>query len=502
MGDTSNIQALVEARHKTWNAEADRKVTEYKPFIDRINEHRKTKGEAPLDQMGARNVATCLDNSIMEATLGADSSRLFETVPGTAASNIAFLGVQLPIISAILPSLVLNEIATVQALDRRQGSVFYFDMNYGTNTKGQTSGNTLVSSLTGHARSQASRYYGSQMTVETCGTSGSSSVSYTVTNRSITANTVIVTDGTEIWRDNGSGSLISNFSGYSAGTVSYTNGTISLTWTYHTATNAPTVTYGYAYDNLTTPSTGSQVPSVQFNMTSKNIEALDFPLQATYTMAAALDLKKAHGMDLESEMVKLLGGEIKFELDHFGIDLMYQTATSVQSGVANVAYGSSAGQASNFDGTIQSGQEFVWRKYQFLNNVLQCSNLIQAKTLRGIGNFIVCDLNVARLIMQLKPDFEPIAGLNTALITGPTKIGTLMGRPVIQDPFLTTNTYFMGYKGDSFLMSSFIFAPYIPLFSTPTLVTSDLIAQKGFMSSAGYFIVNPGLFAYGTITNV
>jgi very-short-patch-repair endonuclease len=42
----------------------------------------------------------------------------------------------------------------------------------------------------------------------------------------------------------------------------------------------------------------------------------------------------------------------------------------------------------------------------------------------------------------------------------------------------------------------------IPLFATPTLVTSDLFAQKGFLSSAGFKVINAGMYTYGTITGL
>ena len=41
----------------------------------------------------------------------------------------------------------------------------------------------------------------------------------------------------------------------------------------------------------------------------------------------------------------------------------------------------------------------------------------------------------------------------------------------------------------------------IPLFATPTLVTSDLRAQKGFLSSAGFKIINAGMYTYGEVIN-
>jgi len=125
------------------------------------------------------------------------------------------------------------------------------------------------------------------------------------------------------------------------------------------------------------------------------------------------------------------------------------------------------------------------------------SNNIFAATLRGVATYIVAGNDVARVIKQL-PNFKPAA---TAKVpTGPMNIGTLDGRTVIQDPFLSTTRYIMGYKGDNFLMGSFAYCPYIPLFASPTLVTSDLYAQKGFLSSAGFKVTNPALLTYGTIT--
>lgn len=51
-------------------------------------------------------------------------------------------------------------------------------------------------------------------------------------------------------------------------------------------------------------------------------------------------------------------------------------------------------------------------------------------------------------------------------------------------------------------MAGFVMCPYIPLFSTPTLVTSDLIAQKGFMSSVAFKTINAGMFCQGQVSNL
>lgn len=495
----SQIQELVENRLKAFQSEADGKTKDWEKMLEKVDAHRKEKGEPALDEHMRRNLAILLENAAMDTVMrNGNGTQLFETTT-TDASNIAFLGVQLPIIAAIIPSLALNDCATIQALDRRSGSVFYLNMLYGNNKDVELTGNTFVSATTGHDRSVGSRVYTSSISRDLIGVAGQSTLAGSTSLFAVKPGTYRITDGTEIWVDDGIGHLISNLSGSVNGTCTYGTspgtgagvaGTVSLTWTAHSATNQPVTEYVYDYENINQV---PNVPSVYFNLTATALTAIDFPVQSRYTMASALDLKKAHGMDLESEIVKLLGGEVKFSMDHYGIDRIYQAGTDTYYG---------AGTIPTFAANPGSGQEFVWRKYQFIDYLLNGSNLIFNKTLRAVGNFIIADNTTARLIRQLKGDFEPAGGLNTTAYTGPHKIGSILGITVIQDPFIPANQYTMGYKGDSFLNSGFIFAPYIPLFSTPTLVTSDTVAQKGFMSSAGYLLVNKGMFCNGAVSGL
>lgn len=117
-------------------------------------------------------------------------------------------------------------------------------------------------------------------------------------------------------------------------------------------------------------------------------------------------------------------------------------------------------------------------------------------------NFMIVGNDGARLIRQLAPNFKFAAGVETLAPTGPYELGTLDGRLVIHDPMATASTIVFGYKGDNYLTSGFLYCPYVPLFSTPTLVTADLKAQKGFMSSAGFHVTNAGMFNVGTLTIV
>jgi len=167
---------------------------------------------------------------------------------------------------------------------------------------------------------------------------------------------------------------------------------------------------------------------------------------------------------------------------------------------ADVANGG-ADLCSDWNAKIQTGQEWVWKKHEIMDRFEQGSNNIFRKTKRGVATFIYAGNNVARVIRQL-PDFKPVAGLFQTPPTGPMKVGELLGRTVVQNPFKGQDEYTLGFRGDQYLYAGFIYCPYIPLFTTPTLVTSDLMAQKGFLSSAGFKVVNAGLFCKGTISHL
>jgi hypothetical protein len=198
-------------------------------------------------------------------------------------------------------------------------------------------------------------------------------------------------------------------------------------------------------------------------------------------------------INLESEVVKWLGQEIKFTIDQTGLDMIQDAAESTDAATTITAW----------DATIKASQEWVWKKHELLDRFEEGNNNIINKTLRACATFITCGNNVARVIKQLPDDhWKPVAGLGKNPVTGPMKIGELDGRAVIQNPFMTTGEYVMGYRGDNYLMAGFIMCPYIPLYTTPTITTSDLMSQKGFFSSMGFKTINPGMFTHGHISGL
>lgn len=480
------IQSLVESRLAAMQADRKRLMEAWSPYIASVEGYMAKQGKT-LTDIDKMNISRCLENALLHGGVRS-RSKVFET---TDSSAISFLGIQLPVIAALLPSLVLNKICVTQALERRSGSVFYLDVTYGNSKGAVVSTNNMMSSTTGHNSTIAGREYASQR-VKSEVITGTTGPNAALAWFPVVPLSMTITNGTETLTEVTSGVLTSNLSGGRTGTIAHATGL----WTISGAlSGGGTMTATYQYNWQTGGYGGAvatNVPTVNIGVSSAVITAEDFPLRADFTLGAAIDLEKAHGLNLEDELVKYLGGEVKFTMDHLGIDIINSAA---QTSAAATTPGTYVAAPS-------TGEAWVWKKYQFLDFVEKANVAIINKTLRAICNFLVVGSDAARLIRQLEPHFKAAAGLDTLVPTGPYELGTLDGRLVIHDPLLGATEILFGFKGDNYLFAGALFAPYIPLFATPTLVTADLKAQKGFLASAGYKIVNAGMYTHGNITIV
>ena len=478
-----------------------------KPYLEEVSSYIQKTQNREMTVMEKRNIAQCLDNAIMEGGIR-QGQRLFENT--TTEDHISFLGIQLPVISALLPSLTLNDVATVQALDRRIGAVFFMDFLSGS-AKGEVGlGDTLFSSKSGpNAKGGARRYAMAAAEREEVGYGDTTFTSVTGINPGLILRDNIIVEATDsygnVWEIGVCSSAGVITTSPNAGSGVTCVGSIATSGVYTIAvgglldsTTKVTITYYYQYD-LPVDAQGNKtgVPEVDLTVTQETITAVDFPIRSKYSIGAQIDLQKAHGLSLEDELVKVLGGAVKWAIDQRGLDMMI--AASTATGAAT--------QCTTWDAHIHSGQAWLWHKYEFLDRLNEGSNNIFDKTKRGVANFMICGNNVARVVRQLTQggDFKASAALGKQIPTGPLNIGNVSSvnnMVVIQNPFMDSNMYTLGFKGDSYLYASFIYAPYIPLFATPTLITSDLIAQKGFLSSAGFKVINPGLFCAGGISNL
>ncbi len=356
--------------------------------------------------------------------------------------------------------------------------VFYFDAIYGTDKGTIKAGDTMFSARKGHLADD--QYSSEQITGEDLATGDGSTTDFTgiLDFKSARPGTVTITDGTATFTDNGVGGLTSDEGTPGTGTINYATGAYAVS--FNTAPiNAAAITGNYFYN-----SEGSdQLPIIDINLSSVPVRAIPHKLRARWSVEAATNLKAIHGMDAEAELVAILSEKIRWDIDRRIISDLFTIA--------------SAGTIT-WNKPAPAGIPYNDHKQTFIDALIEGSNLIFRATRRGTGNFVVCGTNVANVVESLY-GFRP----QTVAGNGVVYIGSLQGRwSIYKDPYLDPDTFMIGWKGTSFLEAGYVWAPYVPLYSTRTYTLDDMLSRKGMMSQYGVKSINGDFYVTGTITYV
>jgi hypothetical protein len=71
----------------------------------------------------------------------------------------------------------------------------------------------------------------------------------------------------------------------------------------------------------------------------------------------------------------------------------------------------------------------------------------------------------------------------------------LLAVSFIVDPYFPRNVVLVGRKGSSFLESGYVYAPYVPLQTTPTIFgVEDFVPRKGVMTRYAKKMVRPDMY--------
>jgi hypothetical protein len=79
---------------------------------------------------------------------------------------------------------------------------------------------------------------------------------------------------------------------------------------------------------------------------------------------------------------------------------------------------------------------------------------------------------------------------------GVQKIGTINSRyTVYKNPYMTENTILLGYRGSQFLETGAVYAPYIPIMMTPTVLDPEnFTPRKGIQTRYAKKMVRPEFY--------
>lgn len=373
----------------------------------------------------------------------------------TSAGDIAnFRKTLLPVIRRVIPGTIANELVSVQPMSGPVSQIFSMRYKYEESvtvdpTKSQFGGWDIVAGDEAFGNAKPIRqFYSSNTGVAQA--AGASGFGYPGADGTSAPGNITGSPATgEGWDSD------PNVTQYDTGTTLYGD---------------PVGGSLYGGNGSLIEGSGGRKMSLQ--IISQAVEAKPRKLQASWTIEAMQDMNSQHGMDLETEMTKVLSAEIVQEIDAEIINDLLALAGTVRA----------------FDLNSTSGPTytptFIGDRFANLGAVIgDVANEIGRKTRLGTGNFMVVSPMVITLLQQAgKSVFAPAI---EGTFKGPTNTqlaGTLNGnikvysylwnqaQPGTSAP-AGSDKILLGYKGpQSNFYAGYVYAPYIPLMSTGTII--------------------------------
>ena len=244
----------------------------------------------------------------------------------------------------------------------------------------------------------------------------------------------------------------------------------------------------------------TDIPEIDIKVNSTAITAQTKKLKAKWSPELGQDLNAYHNLDAEVELTSILSEQIALEIDREILADLVNGATAAtyywsrSPGLfVNKQTGAELGAtaaAPDFTGTVSEWYETL---IETINDV---SAQIHRKTLRGGANYVIVSPEVAN-ILEFTSGFRAnvTADADKGDI-GAVKVGSLSRKfDIIVDPYFPRNVILVGRKGGSFLESGYVYAPYVPLQTTPTIFgTEDFVPRKGVMTRYAKKMVRPDMY--------
>jgi len=242
------------------------------------------------------------------------------------------------------------------------------------------------------------------------------------------------------------------------------------------------------------------IPEIDLKVDSVSVTAVTKKLKAKWTPELGQDLNAYHNLDAEVELTSILSEQIALEIDREIMEDLIKGATastyywSRSPGLfvhrtTGQEVGASA-KAPDFTGTVSEWYETL------IETVNDVSAQIHRKTLRGGANFVVTSPEVAN-IMEFTAGFRAsVTADDNKGVAGTQKVGSVSKKfDVYVDPYFPRNLLLVGRKGNSFLESGYVYAPYVPLQVTPTIFgIEDFVPRKGVMTRYAKKMVRPDMY--------
>ena len=540
----SAVQSLIESANPWQSQQSDAarlaKKWEKSGLLEGLNDYNKS------------NMAMMLENQAKQLVVEQSQTGTGGTfAPGTGEQ---WAGVALPLVRKVFGQIAAKEFVSVQPMSLPAGLVFFLDFQYGTDKNPFAKGDSLYGTKTqvgdsGFGNAAAGGLYGagrfgysinqfsSSVTVTTASDVASASFAQVNFNSNYSASVVGGTDAAlatvkaiTIATSSISSSLdpnavraISIISGsiaeadnlhefnyisggnvvlfVSASSAEVAGPTCVTTVFYNKKTNDNArgdyedgAAYSSNVGNTTSPSIA--IPEINVQLRSETIAAKTRKLKAQWTPEFAQDLNAYQNLDAEAELTSMLSEYISLEIDLEILDMLIENAPITEFWSAKVGNQISNNTVTNNVSGVYYTQ-MTW--FQTIGIKLQkVSNTIHQRTLRGGANFMVVSPTIATILESI-PGFAADtdgAADNMKYAFGVQKIGALNSRyKVYKNPYMLENTILMGFRGNQFLETGAVYAPYVPLIMTPLVYDpATFTPRKGIMTRYAKKMVRPEFY--------
>ncbi len=494
-------------------------------------------------------MAQLLENQLSQLITEANA-----TNPGGANSE-EWSGVALPLVRRVFMDIVAKNFVSIQTMNQPSGLVFYLDFKFGSTAKdggvfsGDVYGNTSSSGDPVGGFYGSGRFGYSKPDKEADLATGkiavasaswddvgySAALSGAIAAKQIAKVSFPITDLTRpdkasimAWRITGSSiagssnlpifTTLLNSSGVPIFVQDPINDTAAVSASIYVSASALAAAATHIFyteqtdasnrgdfEDRDSSATALPIPTFDVALRSEPIVATTRKLKAVWSTEYAQDLAAYHALDAEAEITQLLTQHISTEIDLELLSMLIQAgrATNKERWSALIAevFSNGVWAASSAGGDQRAETQGSW--FQTLGTKIQkLSNQIHSKTMRGGANFLVCSPKVATILESIPGYAAMTNGDQMQFGMGVQQVGTVNQRlTVYKNPYMNgemEHVILVGYRGNTFLETGAVFAPYIPLLTSPTVFDPEnFTPRKSIMTRYAKKVLRPEF--YGVI---
>ena len=501
------------------------------------------KGKDLQEKYAKENMVLMLENQAKQLFVEQTQTGTGGTF--TVGSGEQWAGVALPLVRKVFADIPSKEFVSLQPMPLPTGLVFYLEFKYGTNQP----------TLSGNSRFNSSdSLYGTTTTKNVPAFGGlygagrwgfsineyTASISFTTTTASaadinfngnysasaqagflrklsVTAAAAAVpgmdTVGARSFVLTGSGvsesNLFAEFSSYNtttdtltfivsgtAGQLGLGSGSATIYYSKQPTDNAR----GDFEDTATRGLTGSNsIPEFNMEFRSEAVAAKTRKVKGKWTSEGAQDINAYQSIDVEAEITSVLSEYISMEIDLEILDMIEASVNTYEiwSCVSNVFYNKNTATWSQAAAGAGGYYNTQGEWFKTLGTKMQTvSRQILKKTVRGQANKVMISPEVSVILESISGYAASTDGKSDKYAMGAYKAGNIANKwDVIINPYMTSNTILMGYKGGSFLECGASYLTYVPLVMTPTLFDPETFTpRKGLSTRYAKKVTRPEFF--------